>query len=377
LFTKFKFLIEQYFIPKEKNMKFKFFNVLASVSFIFLFNVFTANAQFSLPKIPKIKQTQTTNTNNSQGNTNGKSPLVYDKPFPPSIIAGDFMRNIVINVGGNLVISNFEAAFLPDKDASGKDVFYAPDQNNHSFTGVISKGGEKIHDLTFRASFRPMNRIYWQVEAIGNVLKLKGAGNYNLEMFLDGKKFQEFPFVVKDGKGNDPYSAMSFLYIALPFEDYGFLSKGMPNQNTFSSLSEETSTYWNFWLANPDASQRKKVNVKAELFKDGKVIAKNAAAGTDSFINEKSVENLNIVLATLQSKPFYIKRDLLSSDGNCEIVVTVTGLSATPTKTSYPFSVKNGQIVPNGRGNRETTDAVRFFESGNAMFMIGRKGTVN
>lgn len=354
-------------------MKFKFSNILAAILFCGSLLLASINAQISFPKMPKVTPNVKSNVNNKQVNSNGNSPLIYDKTFPPSVIAADLMKSLTINIGGNLVISPFESIFLPDKDASGKDVFYTSDADSHSYTGVLSKNGAKIHDIVFRSTFRPMNRIYWQTEAIGSILKLNGAGNYTMEMFLDGKKFYDFPFEVKESGGNDPYNPNKFLYIANPYQDYGFLSKGLPSEKSISAFSEESSTYWNFWLVNFDGKDRKKVNIKVELFKNGKVVAKNSAAGDLSYVNEKSLENVNIVLASMQNKPFYLKRDLLSSDGNCEIVMVVEGLSLTPTKTIFPFSIKNGQIVPNGKGNRAETNALNFFESGNVMFMIAKK----
>jgi hypothetical protein len=147
---------------------------------IILFVSSFAFAQFNFPKLPKDGKNKSTNPADKEtAPKNNRLPaLVYDKPFQPSIIMGKFLNNLRINSGGYLVIGNFNAAFLPDKDVSGKDVFYGTGQDNHAFTAILSKDGVKTNELDFRASVDLQTRVFWQVESLTQLFQVT-AGNYN------------------------------------------------------------------------------------------------------------------------------------------------------------------------------------------------------
>jgi len=148
------------------------------------------------------------------------TPLAFDAPFEPAIWYRSLLNGIKINHRNGLLMigSNMTVSFLPEKEEGGTLAFYGPKPEQHKLAVHLTREGATLKKYlttvmqrlngTLRSStkgpfadFSITTNGYAEQQGYDTEKHtFTEAGDYALEFFLDGKRFYEFPFQVKDGK---------------------------------------------------------------------------------------------------------------------------------------------------------------------------------
>src|SRR5918993_2161466 len=199
-----------------------------------------------------------------------------DAACVPGISFWNLLDSVSVGyVSGRLSIDRVYAPCLP---APGKQ-----STSNYPYDPDV---GGKLTTVVKTADGKALNTYVWYASRIGNLWELSRykivgghqsvqpltAGNYVLEFAANDKPFYRFPFVIVEGKNEDPYQpAGARYYIEGPWNDYG---------NIFYQRNDPESvlkfTTWVQDKAGKQATTLTPYALKLVSLKDGKVIAEDA-----------------------------------------------------------------------------------------------------
>ena len=368
------------------------FGVVLFVLTLAVWGAMPARAQFGIkkPELPKIgggsgnsnsgssNQESSTQAEGERGRdernegANDLPALVYDAPFPPSILYSTLLVNdgIMFHQDGKFYPNQVTAVFLPEKDAEGNAVSYGIGENEHRLMSILyNQSGEEVKRMDWLA---PAVAVFGQKGALrtistynhnGTLETQLGAGSYRLDFFLDGKRFYSFPFTVSVISKGDPYDPKPLYGIDGPWEDYGYIY--------IPDARPDRSVDWKMWLRNDDPDiviREKDVDVSLTLKRDGAVVGKTRGSTQYSIHRRWNRHEFPLYKAD-GTEQRLMGSDLFDNPGRYELAVNISG-----EKRVYKFEVKEGKIVHAGRQNREGVDPIRYIEGGRDAWWLRREG---
>ena len=281
--------------------------------------------------------------------TSAQTPQAPQPPCVPGISFWNLLESVRVGyVDGRLRIDRLYAPCLPNPARQSTSAYaYDPDVGGSLTTVVKTADGKEL------------NTYVWYGERLSSLWELSrykvlgghqstqqlAAGNYVLEFAANDKPFYRFPFVIVEGKNEDPYQpAGPRYYIEGPWNEYG---------NIFYQRNDPQSVLkFTTWVQ--DQSGRPKTaytpyELKLINLKDGKVVAEDSG----SFRLEPRWQKADLLLHPAGDKAAYLRAgDFLSTDGRYAFRFTLDGKPY----GNYPFEVKGGRIQFQGRQIREKTD---------------------
>ena len=275
-----------------------------------------------------------------------------EPPCVPGISFWNFLDSVSVGyISGRLSIDKLYAPCLP---APGKQ-----STSNYAYDPDV---GGKLTTVIKTADGKILNTYVWYAERIGSLWELSRfkiigghqsvqpltAGNYVLEFAANDKPFYRFPFVIVEGKNEDPYQpAGARYYIEGAWNEYG---------NIFYQRNDPESVLkFTTWVQNKTGKQATTLtpyDLKLVSSKDGKVIAEDSG----NFRLEPRWQKADLLLHPAGGdKNSYLKAgDFLRADGRYAFRLTIDGKPY----GSYPFEVKSGRIQFQGKQIREKTDSM-------------------
>ncbi|MCB1025391.1 MAG: hypothetical protein KDB79_13430 [Acidobacteria bacterium] len=275
-------------------------------------------------------------------------------PFPPAPIFSQLLSNVQLRDNGE---------FRPLRT-------YAYFMKGDKGTLKVLKDGSEIAEFKFgiEPSILPKYTLdYFELisgknDVLG--LILKESGKYELAYYANGEKFHSFPFELEISTGGDPYKPKKQMKLNGPWNNYAYLYK----------TSRESHGKWEFriFVRSEDGEyQQSKGQVIVTRDKDKKIVA----VGSSGFRNEARWRRQELVLEKPGIKnpkgEYYNNTDLLANtdkfeDGSYTAAFNIDGK---PYGT-YKFSVRSGEIQPQGNQIRESTDPSLFIEGGGMEFFM-------
>ena len=293
--------------------------------------------------------------------------------FQPNITFNSLLNGVSVNLeNGQLMIDKLYAGFLPE--------------GHGALTCAVYKEGEElaVYPTMFITEGKPFSQFI--VNSYGNEVTLE-EGDYTLVFALGGEPFYEFPFSARIKDNGDAYDPKRLPFLDGAWTEYAALYFKTPDQ----------TVTWRVPYRNEDLSVRQKNGVRQiDIYRDGKHVATSEEDTSQKigvpvtgyhtwYISKVKLFN---VLPDHATTPLY-GRDLLAC-GDCSYEVRVQhwdaylykeasmndGAQKRPNVTqtdTYAFRVAGGQIVREGRQDREQTDPLSFIEGGKTMTWLKRK----
>lgn len=234
----------------------------------------------------------------------------------------------------------------------------------------VSKDGSEIAAFKFRVdpSVAPKFTLdgFEIVSGKNDIfgLVLKEPGKYELGYYAKGAKFYSFPFELEINSGNDPYKPQKLMRLNGPWNKYAYLYR----------TSTESHGKWEFriFIRSEDGSlQQSKGQVLVTRDRDKKLVA----VGFSPFRREAGWTRQELVLEKPGIKnpqgEYYNNTDFLANSDKFEdgSYTANFNMDGKPYGT-YKFTVKGGNIQPQGQQIRESTDPTIFIEGGGQEFWL-------
>jgi hypothetical protein len=266
----------------------------------------------------------------------------------PSVSFWSLLDSVGIGYAdGRVNIERLYAVCLPAPAKPSNTAYdYDPDSGSKLTTLIKSADGKLLNTYVWYA--RNISGL-WELSSykvLGGAVKPLTAGNYLLEFAADDKLFYRFPFVVVEGKNDDPYQPAGTRYfIEGAWNEYG---------NIFYQRNDPESVLkFTTWLQGKSGKDEKTFTpyeLKLVSLKDGKVIAWDASG----FRLQPRWQKADVLLHPAGGdKNSYLKAgELLRTDGKYAFRLTVDGKPY----GNYPFEVKQGKIQFQGKQIAEKTD---------------------
>jgi hypothetical protein len=274
----------------------------------------------------------------------------------PAPVFSDLLSNVYLRDNGQFKPSTTYAYFLSGEKGQLK----------------VLRNGSEIAEFSFRIDVytAPKYTIegYELIKGKNNPLglMLEEAGKYELAYYANGTKFYSFPFDLVVGK-SDPYKPSKLMQLNGDWNNYAYLHK----------TNEESHGKWEFriFMRSDDGSfQQTKGQVLLIRDKDKKVVA----VGSSNFRREATWIRQDLMLQKpgkqndkgeyYSNQDFYANREKLE-DGGYTLNFNTDG----KLYGAYKFNVKNGEIQPQGRQVRESTDPTNFIEGGGREFWMEKQ----
>ncbi|MFZ1701724.1 MAG: hypothetical protein WBO10_12705 [Pyrinomonadaceae bacterium] len=275
-------------------------------------------------------------------------------PFPPAPLFSDMLLTVNVGKDGYFRPLRLRAFFFAEDKGSLK---------------VLHKGSE-IAEYSFRSEIVTAPRyeisgyeiVKGKNDPLG--LMLKEPGSYELAYYSGGKVIYRFPFELRMTGGSDPYNPQKTFLIDGDWNTHAYLNK----------TSTEPHGKWEFriWMRNDEGGlEQTGGHIRLIRDKDKKLIA----VGASRFRTERRWTMQTFVL----EKPgkqnpkgeYYDNQDMLAnSDKFDDGAYTLNYYKADKLYGTYKFNVAGGNIQPQGRQVRESTDAARFIEGGGKEFWL-------
>ncbi|MEM1116199.1 MAG: hypothetical protein AAF845_11355 [Bacteroidota bacterium] len=293
------------------------------------------------------------------------APLVYDGPFPPAVVLESVLSSFrMLPISGDLQLESFWIAFPPTRDADGNPVDYGAQMRMH--VRLHDASGALLMDRYYAPRGGFDNRVFTQFATTGNPINrrslsrmtqtddplvLTDPGAYRLEFLFDDRVFWEMPFEVRVAADDDPYATSGARYLLRgPWQGYGFLGFG----ELHTRAEPSSKLYWHAYTQLEGARRTREMRpLTLGLYRGGRLVGE--ARVEDAIVRDERQLEAWPLRAPGASQDL-TREDL--TDGTYEIRY---GLGGEPVQV-YPFEVRRGEIVPQGRQVREATDPTRFIE---------------
>lgn len=308
--------------------------------------------------------------NTNSLNAQRKTELVYDPSLPPpTVLYESILSNVEFNSLGHISVSGINTLFLPAKDKKGKDVKYevfsGNDKDARIFVSFTRDGAPFGRKLGLSADGNEVQKILTiaaEADLVRNPLPKFEEGKYQMELFLDDKKFYQFDFSVVKKMNNDVYSKIKELYFAHgPWEEYGF----------FTFTQDEENFVWNMYAQTENMEIKKdeddyyKASFKIELYKDGKLYGKSYKGKADDINVYRHWDVYTATLRQVTNEDNYITKNDIT-DGKYQVKVSMNDVPFV-----YPFEVKDGKIQLDPRQDRsKNPDPLTLIEGKNNKFWV-------
>lgn len=246
--------------------------------------------------------------------------LVLEPEGPPGAYFNNFINLSKLDPKtGKMDLPPLSLTRLPSKDKSGQIVTYGNGKGEHSLVAVVYQGDKEILKAPYRASAPSKGRA-----TTAKPLKtrdgpvVKAAGDYLIELRLDGKAFYRFPFEVIQNKTGFHFGA--------PWANSGYIIWRRPTDNLV----------WKMYFS--DTTGSKKYHVRAKLWHKGKIIGVNDDDQT-VYTQPGRWKRENIFFKGADRRNL-TPASILKSDGEymLQVLVNKTELSY------YKFNVKGGKV---------------------------------
>jgi hypothetical protein len=307
---------------------------------------------------PTEKNTSETGINKSDSNienpNQSNKEITFDPKYPPGILFSSLLDGFILHENGKAGFMDIKATFLPP--AKGTKVAENYNEvDGGKLESVIKKADGSVHDRRFWRGV-PLQNPFWNVFYTGSFIQMS-PGDYTLEFLVEGKPFYRFPFsVVNEKGGDDPFApgAKDKLTLKGAWETYGYLYLEQNNP--------ELMLYFKTWIRAP---YQKSVESRAEIFRDGKLIAEHESSPT---IQVKwQTESISFRKPGNGSQ--VIGADIFGKDGDYKVVLKYDG----SVYGEYPFSIKGGKFVYLPEQTRGEADFMTMIEGGNNSWYVKRK----
>ena len=147
-------------------------------------------------------------------------------PCVPGISFWNLLESVQVGyVDGRVRIDRLYAPCLPDPAKQSTSAYaYDPDVGGKLTTVIKTADGREVNTYVWYAERLSSLWELSRYKVIGGhpAIKPLTAGNYVLEFAANDKPFYRFPFVIVEGKNEDPYQpAGARYYIEGPWNGYG------------------------------------------------------------------------------------------------------------------------------------------------------------
>ena len=293
--------------------------------------------------------------------------------FQPNITFHSLLTGVSVNQeNGQLMIDKLYAGFLPDSYSD--------------FTVSVQYGGEALATYPTMVITEKKPFTQFIVNSYGNEITLE-EGSYELVFALAGTPFYTFPFSVRIKDNGDPYDPKRMSFLDGAWDEYAALYVKAPDQPVM----------WQENHRNEDLSVRQQNGVRTiEVYRDGALFATS---------EESTSQKIGVPVTGYHT--WYLSRPRLykvlpggdttilygndlTACGDCSYEVRVTHLDAYLYKEAsmndgpqkkpnvvktdtYTFQVAGGQIVREGRQDREATDPQLFIEGGKTLTWLKKR----
>lgn len=246
--------------------------------------------------------------------------LVQEPEGPPGAYFNSFINLSKLDAKtGKMELPSLMITRLPGKDKAGKVVTYGDGDGEHSLVAVVYQGDKEILAAPYRASAPRKGKATTALalkSQDGPVLN--AAGDYLIELRLDGKAFYQFPFEVTQNKTGFHF--------------------GAPWTNTGYIIWRRPTDYLTWKMYFSDTTGDKKYHVRAKLWHKGKIIGVNDDDQT-VYAQPGRWKRENIFFKDADRRNIK-PESILKSDGEymLQVLVNKTELSY------YKFNVTGGKV---------------------------------
>ncbi len=250
---------------------------------------------------------------------------------------------------------------------------YAYFLNGEKGTLKVLREGNEIAEFSFRISpYKPPQYEILGYELVSGKndvlgLKLEVAGNYELVYYSGDQEFYRFPFELVVKKSSDPYNPKKLILLNGDWNDQAYLLR----------TSTESHGKWDFKLyVRSDDGKYNQSKSYLRLIRDAD--KKLVAVGSSNFRRERRWTRQTLTLQkpgkTNSSNEYYDNQELLANrDKFADGSYTLNLFMDEQLYGAYKFTVKDGEIQPQGRQVRESTDPLRFIEGAGSAFWMKKQ----
>jgi hypothetical protein len=295
--------------------------------------------------------------------------------YPPSIMFSTLLNGVQVHpTQGTFRLYHLQAVFLPEIPSN--DVYIYSPENGGTLTSILKRtDGSTVAEFVWYAE--KLKAPYWlmssyKVREPGGGwdakpdFKLTTAGDYIVEFLLDGNMFYRYPFSLEVLGSNDPYNPQPIYRLNGAWNDYAYL--------LYADADVSKPLMFKIWLRNNGKEKRQDVKVTGALRQGGKELARFGEFPLDYSLSADWIR-YEMTFGQFKNTQFNsklwhtsLKAEELLKSGTYEVVVEFDG----KTYGVWEFKVKNGQIEPQGRQVRASTDPLDFIEGGKDAFWSKR-----
>lgn len=290
-------------------------------------------------------------------------------PCTPNMRYGSILNNLQITRDGYLMFGNMIATCLPEPARRSTSPFpYNPDD------------GGKFSMVVKTAKGQTLSTYVWSVEKITSLWELRdykvvggrdaikplAPGDYVLEFALEDKPFHRFPFSVAAKKSEDIYDPGTFPVLNGAWEEYG----------VFYVYKPDRYTQFFVWLRDIGKPRTTAIPIAMKLIRksDQRLMAMtrpdNAVKLTAEWRRFTLSFNPVNEEGQLTNAGEFHASEILKTDGAYLVQLSLDGKSY----GEYEFTIKGGQIQPQGRQTRDAATALQMIEDVNNAWYLKRKG---
>lgn len=288
----------------------------------------------------------------------------------PNMRYGSILNNLQITREGYLMLGNMIATCLPPPARQSASHFpYNPDD------------GGKFSIVVKTAKGQTLTTYVWTVEKITSLWELRDykvvggqaaikplvAGEYVLEFALEDKPFYRFPFAVATKKSEDVYEPGTIFMLNGAWEEYG----------VFYVYKPDRYTQFFVWLRDTGKLRTTVVPIAMKLVRksDGKLFAMTRPDNAVKLSAEWKRFTLSFNPVTedgqLTNSGEFHASEILKTDGAYVVKLTLDGKPY----GEYEFTIKGGQIQPQGRQIRDAANTLQSIEDVNNAWYLKRTST--
>lgn len=276
----------------------------------------------------------------------------------PTLVFSAMLANIAVEArtGKVRLGSGLQSAYMP-KDATG--------------TVVLSRQrGSQIFNWNWFLDTFPLPKPYKLLgfeNALGpdgmrvafSDLSLSEPGAYVFDFYLDGKRFQTFPFTLRILDSEDKFGEDKLYLADGAWNDWGYLY--------YLRANPENALLWKIFMRS-EAGRVSSHSIDVRIVSEGTGDVICSSPPEKSYRLSNDWVRQDIVLfgpgADTSGRNYFRAKNLLRKAGNYTLEMRVDG----DIYGKWRFSIEAGQLVRKGRASRDTADAVEFIEGGSDAF---------
>lgn len=268
--------------------------------------------------------------------------------LPPSVMYSTLLNGMTLQEDGRLRFSRLTGYFLPrPSTATGSQYLYNPDDG--APLNILVKKADGTTVATFGAYAMPHDKVAWRMDTFRNLAdksleyQFTEAGDYVLDLQIDGKTFQRMPFSVKNEGSDDPYSGGSSQWtLDGDWADYGYIH--IPNNSASSTVAFKR------WVQG--VPERTVLGSAKIVGPGGTVVGVSPEAqynlksrwARTAFNFRKPGDGSSLTGGELTAKP-----------GKYHVVLVLDGKTF-----KYPYTVSGGKLVREGRQSFQASPETRI-----------------